>query len=477
MSLKYIVLGAGLSGLSCALALKRAGNEVIVLEKESEVGGLARCFRINGLTFDYGPHFLFGYKVIPLLQRITPGLGLKDIKRNFERIYLRDKYFKFPFDPKNLFFNMEYSRIPSVLFEIFYNKIAKRNQKEKNKNVESWIVNSSGKHVYEYISLSDYIQKLYGLDPKRVSVDWGFQKLKFMSRWRDVGLLQLAKKALIEEERLKKITVTYPPLGIDAIASTLSDEFQGIGGELSCDIEPVSISIAHSGVSVISQTQGSEKEIKGDFLISTIPIVDLFRLINLPQQRQVREKIKGLRYRVLLLLFLFFDAKQVFDFVSLYFTEPSFFFILITNFKKLDSKMVPEDKSSLCIEITCFENDAIDNKSPEDIFTITVNQLKNKGFINPKFIQSYHYMKVPNAYPVYEIGYMDLLKKYFDVLAQYNNIISIGRQGLFFYNTMSNSILSAYALGQKLAAGKSDDLRFIIKETYKEREILHQSKN
>ena len=58
--MKYIILGAGPSGLTIANLLKRAGiNSFLVLEKESEVGGLCRSTNVDGSPFDFGGgHFL-----------------------------------------------------------------------------------------------------------------------------------------------------------------------------------------------------------------------------------------------------------------------------------------------------------------------------------------------------------------------------------------------------------------------------------
>ncbi|MFZ1748922.1 MAG: phytoene desaturase family protein, partial [Saprospiraceae bacterium] len=52
---KVGVIGSGFSGLSAAASLAKAGYDVTVLEKNSELGGRARIFREQGFTFDMGP--------------------------------------------------------------------------------------------------------------------------------------------------------------------------------------------------------------------------------------------------------------------------------------------------------------------------------------------------------------------------------------------------------------------------------------
>ena len=52
---RILVIGSGFSGLSAATHLAKAGNEVIILEKNSSAGGRARSFTDEGFTFDMGP--------------------------------------------------------------------------------------------------------------------------------------------------------------------------------------------------------------------------------------------------------------------------------------------------------------------------------------------------------------------------------------------------------------------------------------
>ena len=45
--------------MTTAYALKRAGRDVVVLERTAEVGGLARSLDLGGCIFDLGPHYFF----------------------------------------------------------------------------------------------------------------------------------------------------------------------------------------------------------------------------------------------------------------------------------------------------------------------------------------------------------------------------------------------------------------------------------
>ncbi|MGV3622874.1 MAG: NAD(P)/FAD-dependent oxidoreductase [Archangium sp.] len=55
-----VIVGAGVSGLSCAQALRSAGRDVVVLERARGVGGRCATRRLEEHAFDFGPTFLHG---------------------------------------------------------------------------------------------------------------------------------------------------------------------------------------------------------------------------------------------------------------------------------------------------------------------------------------------------------------------------------------------------------------------------------
>ncbi len=58
MQNKVVITGAGLGGLSAAIALASSGFQVTVLEKNDQVGGKLNVLKKDGFTFDLGPSIL-----------------------------------------------------------------------------------------------------------------------------------------------------------------------------------------------------------------------------------------------------------------------------------------------------------------------------------------------------------------------------------------------------------------------------------
>lgn len=66
---RVLVIGAGLAGLSAALAATSAGHHVVVLEKSKRIGGRGTSQHIDGFAIGHGPHFLLNKG--PLMKLAT----------------------------------------------------------------------------------------------------------------------------------------------------------------------------------------------------------------------------------------------------------------------------------------------------------------------------------------------------------------------------------------------------------------------
>ena len=70
-----IVVGGGLSGLTCARQLCRAGRDVLLLEASDRLGGRVRTDSVDGFKLDRGFQVLEDERYFPNgkpKQRITP---------------------------------------------------------------------------------------------------------------------------------------------------------------------------------------------------------------------------------------------------------------------------------------------------------------------------------------------------------------------------------------------------------------------
>ena len=80
-----IVVGGGISGMSMAMLMARAGRKVLLLEKQPFIGGCMRRFVRGGIPFDTGFHFTGGFN--GLLTDMLAALG---IESEIEPVSLND---------------------------------------------------------------------------------------------------------------------------------------------------------------------------------------------------------------------------------------------------------------------------------------------------------------------------------------------------------------------------------------------------
>lgn len=74
-----IVVGAGMAGLTAATRLAQAGRSVLVLEKNTWVGGYAHGFSQDGFHWDHGGHIFLAYRLGAQAREVFGRLHLDDV--------------------------------------------------------------------------------------------------------------------------------------------------------------------------------------------------------------------------------------------------------------------------------------------------------------------------------------------------------------------------------------------------------------
>src|SRR5258706_16227023 len=94
---RTLILGGGMSGLSCAYHLK---NNYLLVEKSDEPGGLSRSIKQDGFVFDHTGHLL--HLRDPYALKLIPQLLGDNLVENQRRawIYSSGVYTRYPFQAK-----------------------------------------------------------------------------------------------------------------------------------------------------------------------------------------------------------------------------------------------------------------------------------------------------------------------------------------------------------------------------------------
>ncbi|MCP4287095.1 MAG: NAD(P)-binding protein, partial [Gammaproteobacteria bacterium] len=170
---KVAILGAGMAGLSSGWLLKQAGIDFVVLERQPEVGGLARSFMWNGFHCDFAAHRLFTMDEV-VLQRL---LKLVPMGRHIRRsqIYLRGKWMRDPLDVLELGKHIPISEHLRVIWTYLT-----RNRNLPETSFENYVLMRYGQGLYDFF-FRPYTEKLFGIPGEEISVLWARQKVRLSS--------------------------------------------------------------------------------------------------------------------------------------------------------------------------------------------------------------------------------------------------------------------------------------------------------
>ncbi|MGN1211836.1 MAG: phytoene desaturase family protein [Candidatus Cryptobacteroides sp.] len=76
---RAVIIGSGLGGLQCAFILAKCGMEVIVLERQANIGGCLQSFHRGGEAFDTGMHYVGALGEGESLNRLFSYYGLTSL--------------------------------------------------------------------------------------------------------------------------------------------------------------------------------------------------------------------------------------------------------------------------------------------------------------------------------------------------------------------------------------------------------------
>lgn len=110
--------------------------------------------------------------------------------------------------------------------------------------------------------------------------------------------------------------------------------------------------------------------------------------------------------------------------------------------------MAPPGCTLLVTERFCFRGDATWNASDAELIDSTVRELEKLGFIRGDEVRDGMVLRIPAAYPLFEVGYQERSRILHDYLERFENLQVAGRGGLFRYYNMDQAIASGLAAAE-----------------------------
>ncbi len=177
-----VIIGAGPAGLTAAYALHRqnAKYNILILEKDSQVGGLSKTFVFEGNRVDIGGHRYFSQNqlIIDMWNNILPiEEGKMRITERKSHILYDGNYIEYPVRFSLILFHALGIR---KTFQILFGYLKASFSGREIKTLEDYYKKQFGDVLYE-LFFENYTEKLWGMSAKQLSADWGSQRVRRIS--------------------------------------------------------------------------------------------------------------------------------------------------------------------------------------------------------------------------------------------------------------------------------------------------------
>lgn len=451
-----VVIGGGPAGLTAAYELAKQGRASTVLEQADRVGGISRTEDYKGYRFDIGGHRFFT-KVGEVQQIWKEILGDEFIQvPRLSRIYYRNRFFDYPLSISNTLRNL--GPVDSALIVMSYVKSrlqAKLSPGEEAENFEDWVVERFGNRLYRTFFKS-YTEKVWGIPCDKIQAEWAAQRIKGLSLKKAVINAMFGSndtKTLIKE-------FDYPILGPGMMWERCQEILNGKGSPVHLNTRVEKIEHENGRVTKVIARKGDKTfELEGDDYVSTMPVSALIRCLHPAPSTPVLEAARGLKYRDFLIVPIIVNLKSLFPDNWIYIHSPQFKVGRIQNFKNWSPKMVPDpEKTCLGMEYFCSEGDQLWEMTDADLIKLATQEIVGLGLVpEPSYVEDGTVIRQKKAYPVYDGEYRKHLQVMQDYIQSFQNLQTVGRNGMHRYNNQDHSMLTGL-LAAKNILGEHHDL-------------------
>jgi len=457
------IIGAGPAGLTAALMLAEGGRPVRVVEASDQVGGIARTESYKGYRFDIGGHRFFSKvdEVTALWRRVLPDDFIR-VPR-LSRIFFDGKYYDYPLKIGNTLKNL--GPVESVRIGLSYLRW-RISPHRREDNLEQWVTNRFGQRLYE-LFFKTYTEKVWGLPCTSIQADWAAQRIK------DLSLVKALQSAITGKSDSTSLIdrFDYPRLGPGMMWERFQEKVTGLGGSVEMNTQAMVLHHRDDRVERVTVTgpDGADRAIPVSSVINTMPLARLVRSLDPPAPAEVLAAADRLAYRDFLIVVLIVDQADPFPDNWIYIHSPDVKVGRIQNFRSWSAEMVPDaGRASIGLEYFCHEGDGLWASSDADLLSLAARELGELGLVAPSRVVDGTVIRQPKAYPVYDEQYreaVDVLSAYID---GFDNLQSVGRNGMHRYNNQDHSMLTAMLAARNVMGEDLDVWNVNVERSYHE---------
>lgn len=444
---QVLILGGGLTGLAAGFVLSEAGAGVAIFEGDSAVGGISKTIGHRGFRFDLGGHRFFtnDERIDSFVRNLMKG-ELISVPRS-SKIFMRGKYFDYPLKPLNALFGMGIPATAGIFLDYGIERMKRLFREPAAVSLEDWVVARFGRTMFD-IYFKEYSEKVWGIDCSRISARWVDQRISGLS------LTKAAVNAFFKKGGRKIPTLVdrfvYPRLGIGRISEVLAENIEKTGSVFTgTKVER----IFHAGgriASIAVNDHGQTRTVQGNEFISSLPVTSFVKMMDPSPPGRILFAASNLGFRDLVIVALMINRPRVTDQTWIYIPERKIPFGRIHEPANWSDALAPDGMTSLVLEFFSFKGDGIWNAGDDDLIETSVYHLERLGFIRRREVMDGVVVRVPNAYPLFEVGHEKHFEELASYLSRFENLHTAGRAGMFRYYNMDHAIRSGMSAAEKI---------------------------
>jgi protoporphyrinogen oxidase len=432
-----LIIGAGLTGLSCAYHL---GDGYLVVERENEPGGIVRTRnRHGGFWCDGTGHWLHlrNPAMQELVRKLLPG-QLAEHERKAV-IHLHGAFTPYPFQANT------YGLPRDVVLECVLGLLKAKHPEdfglkppaEAPKNFREWIVRCFGEGIARHFMVP-YNEKLLGVSLEELRPEYAERFIPRPSL-EDVlkGALGFSRESLGYNAKF-----VYPRQGgISALPRALAGALK-LPPRYETRVTRIEL-----GRRTATLSDGSE--VRYEHLLNTAPLP---RFLDLVADASPELRAAARQLRATTVHYFDIGVRGPGDIASqhhwIYFPEPQFIFYRVGSYSAVHPAAAPPGCRSYYVEMSGGAEAWL--KEPEKLRERVVADLRKARVLAPEDeVLFMELCEIPFAYVIFDQNYERCRQFIFDELAK-ERVLTAGRWGGWGYGGMEDALLDGKAAAEQM---------------------------
>ena len=434
----FLVVGAGVAGLSFAHSVLGEGRSAVIVERNDHVGGLARSFRYGDFCFDVGPKRFHteDQEVLDFLHSVLGGDHI--VVGRSSAVHLFGRYFPWPLDQRALF------RLPFKVMVSSGLDLLRRSPAKDENSFTEYTRSRYGETLYR-LFFKPYTEKFLQIPCEDVHVDWaktGINRAVIDKRVKSDTLFDLVRSVLLPKPVDTKFL--YPSYGgFGTFCQKLAGQVRERGGEIL--LENTVRAIETDGGKVVSVELADGRRLRPRHLVWSGNLKALARLLGLEPP--------PLRYLSTVLYNMEIDGDVLQREQWIYYGGQDTVLSRVSITNEMADYMAPQGKSGLCVEVTGFEGKGHWDNPEALIPEIQSDLVRLKLVGSASDFAAVHVEKVRDTYPIYDLDYKSSFAKAAGMVKPFENLKLLGRTGAYWYNNSDHSMKMALNMARHLLKG------------------------